>query len=87
MRGAYLEVMGDLAGSVAVIAAAVVITVTGQTGADAVASGRYSALLILPRTWKLLRDAIDVLLEATPRVYMAHVRAHILDAPGVADVP
>ncbi len=86
MRGAYLEVMGDLAGSVAVIAAAVVITVTGQTGADAVASV-VIALLILPRTWKLLRDAIDVLLEATPKgVDMAHVRAHILDAPGVADV-
>jgi cobalt-zinc-cadmium efflux system protein len=86
MRGAYLEVMGDLAGSVAVIAAAVVIAVTGQTGADAVASV-VIALLILPRTWTLLRDAIDVLLEATPKgVDMAHVRAHILETPGVADV-
>ena len=45
------------------------------------------ALLILPRTWGLLRDAIDVLLEATPKgVEMADVRRHILDAPGVADV-
>ena len=65
MRGAYLEVVGDAAGSVAVIVAAVVIAVTGRTGADALASALI-ALLILPRTWGLLRDAIDVLLEATP---------------------
>ena len=45
------------------------------------------AVLILPRTWGLLRDATDVLLEATPKgVSMDEVRAHILDAPGVADV-
>ena len=59
---------------------------TGRTGADALASALI-ALLILPRTWGLLRDAIDVLLEATPKgVEMADVRRHILDAPGVADV-
>ena len=86
MRGAYLEVMGDAAGSVAVVVAAVVITLTGQTGADTLASV-IIALLILPRTWGLLRDAIDVLLEATPKgVEMADVRRHILEAPGVADV-
>ena len=45
------------------------------------------AVLILPRTWGLLHDATDVLLEATPKgVSMDEVRAHILDAPGVADV-
>ena len=66
---------GDAAGSVAVIVAAVVIAVTGRTGADALASALI-ALLILPRTWGLLRDAIDVLLEATPKgVEMADVRA------------
>ena len=86
MRGAYLEVMGDAAGSVAVVVAAVVITLTGQTGADTLASV-IIALLILPRTWGLLRDAIDVLLEATPKgVEMTDVRRHILEAPGVADV-
>jgi cobalt-zinc-cadmium efflux system protein len=86
MRGAYLEVLGDAAGSVAVVLAAIFIAVTGRTGADAIASA-VIALLILPRTWGLLRDAIDVLLEATPKgVEMAAVRRHILDAPGVADV-
>jgi cobalt-zinc-cadmium efflux system protein len=86
MRGAYLEVLGDAAGSVAVVVAAVVITMTGQTAADTLASV-VIALLILPRTWGLLRDAIDVLLEATPKgVEMTDVRRHILEAPGVADV-
>jgi cobalt-zinc-cadmium efflux system protein len=86
MRSAYLEVMGDLAGSAAVIVAAVVIAVTGWLQADAVAS-IVIALLILPRTWALLRDAVDVLLEASPKgVDLAQVRAHILEAPGVVDV-
>jgi cobalt-zinc-cadmium efflux system protein len=86
MRGAYLEVVGDAAGSVAVVIAAVIIATTGQAGADAIASA-IIALLILPRTWALLRDAIDVLLEATPKgVEMRDVRRHILEAPGVADV-
>ena len=86
MRAAYLEVMGDLAGSAAVITAAVAIAATGWAGADAVASVAI-ALLILPRTWRLLRDATDVLLEATPKgVNMDEVRAHMLSASGVADV-
>jgi cobalt-zinc-cadmium efflux system protein len=85
MRGAYLEVMGDFIGSATVIIAAVVIALTGWTTADAVASALIG-LLILPRTFGLLREAIDVLLEATPKgVDMDHVRRHILDAPGVVD--
>ena len=85
MRGAYLEVVGDLAGSVAVIVAAVVIAVTGWTGADVVASIAIG-LLILPRTLGLLRDAGSVLMEGTPKgVDMDHVRRHILEAPGVVD--
>jgi cobalt-zinc-cadmium efflux system protein len=86
MRGAYLEVMGDLAGSVAVVVAAIVISVTGWQQADPLAS-ILIALLILPRTWGLLRDAVDVLLEATPKgVDLDHIRQHIVDVPGVTDV-
>ena len=86
MRGAYLEVMGDLAGSVAVIIAALIIALTGWTQADAVASA-VIGLLILPRTWSLLREALDVLLEATPKgIDLDVVREHILEAPGVAGV-
>jgi len=66
VRGAYLEVMGDFAGSAAVVIAAVVIAATGWVQADALASV-VIALLILPRTFRLLRDATDVLLEATPK--------------------
>ncbi len=85
MRGAYLEVMGDLGGSVAVIVAAVVIAVTGWDGADIVASVGI-ALLILPRTVALLREATDILLEATPHdVDMDEVRMHILETTGVVD--
>ena len=85
VRGAYLEVMGDVAGSAAVIVAAIVIALTGWTQADTVASIAIG-LLILPRTFALLRDATDVLLEASPKgVDMELVRRHILDAPGVVD--
>ena len=86
MRGAYLEVMGDLAGSLAVLVAAVVIAVTGWRQADPLAS-ILIAVLILPRTWRLLRDAVDVLLEATPKgIDLDHIRRHILDVSGVTDV-
>ena len=86
MRGAYLEVMGDFAGSAAVIVAALVIAATGWTQADALASAAIG-ILILPRTFGLLREAVDVLMEATPKgLDMDVVRSHILEAPGVRDV-
>ena len=86
MRGAYLEVLGDLLGSAAVVIAAVVIVITGWTPIDALASLAIGAL-ILPRTLRLLREAVDVLLEASPKgLDVDDVRRHILDAPGVADV-
>jgi cobalt-zinc-cadmium efflux system protein len=85
MRGAYIEVMGDFAGSAAVIVAAIVIAFTSWTPADAVASV-VIGILILPRTFALLREATDVLLEATPKgVDLDHVRQHILEAAGVVD--
>jgi cobalt-zinc-cadmium efflux system protein len=86
MRGAYLEVLGDLLGTVAVIVAAVVIAATGIRRADPVASALIGAF-ILPRTWRLLREAVDVLLEATPRgIDLEEVRRHIVGTRGVEDV-
>ena len=86
VRGAYLETLGDFAASAAVIVAAIVVAATGWAAADPLASALI-AVLILPRTWALLRDAVDVLLEASPKgVALADVRTHILEAPGVADV-
>jgi len=83
VKGAYLEVLGDLLGSIAVIVAAVVIAVTGWQRADVVASVAV-ALMIVPRVWALLREAVDVLLEAAPRgVDLDEVREHIERVPGV----
>jgi cation diffusion facilitator family transporter len=86
VRGAYLEVLSDALGSVAVLAAAAVIAATGWTPADTVAS-LLIGCLVLPRAWSLLREALDVLLEAAPRgVDLDEVRAHILEVDGVLGV-
>jgi cobalt-zinc-cadmium efflux system protein len=86
MRGAYLEVFGDLVGSLAVIVAAVLILITGSTIFDPIASLAI-VVLIIPRAWSLLREVVDVLLEATPRgVDLAEVRDHIKRVGGVVDV-
>lgn len=85
LRGAFYEVVGDLLGSVAVIVAGVIIILTGWYVVDPIASV-VIGLAILPRTWSLIRDAVDVLLEATPKgIDMAEVRRHILDIEGVRD--
>ncbi len=86
LRGAFLEVLNDLFGSAAVLVAGAVIWFAGFQRADAIASG-VVGVLILPRTWKLLREALDVLLEATPKgVDLAEIRRHMLDERGVVDV-
>ncbi|MFF1814073.1 cation diffusion facilitator family transporter [Streptomyces sp. NPDC058251] len=86
VRGAFLEVVADALGSVAVIIAAVVIVTTGWQAADPIASILIS-LMIVPRTWKLLQETLNVLLEAAPKgVDMADVRAHILALEGVEDI-
>ena len=70
----------------AVIIAAVVIAATGWTPADTVAS-LLIGCLVLPRAWHLLREALDVLLEAAPRgVDLEEVRAHMLRVDGVIGV-
>ncbi|MFE6157540.1 cation diffusion facilitator family transporter [Streptomyces sp. NPDC056486] len=86
VRGAFLEVMADALGSLAVIVAAVLILTTGWQAADPIAS-LVIGLMIVPRTVKLLRETLNVLLESAPKgVDMAEVRSHILDLPGVEDV-
>lgn len=83
VRGAYLEVLSDLLGAGAVLVAAAVIATTGYDRADPLAS-LLIGVLIVPRTLRLLRQAVDVLLEATPQgVDLDDVRQHILDTPGV----
>ncbi len=86
MRGAYLEVLGDLLGSVAAIIAAVVILTTGFLAADAIASLAIAAM-IAPRAVFLLRDAGRVLSESVPvETSVAEIREHLLATAGVVDV-
>ena len=86
VRGAYLEVLGDLLGSVAVIVAGTVILITDWHWVDPIAS-ILIAVMIAPRAIGLLRDVVNVLLEATPKgLDVEAARAHMLAVPGVVEV-
>ncbi|MFG1952655.1 cation diffusion facilitator family transporter [Micromonospora sp. NPDC048830] len=86
LRGAYLEVVGDLLGSVGVIAAAALIWATGWWWADplvAVAIGVF----ILPRTWRLGRAAVRILVQAAPEhLQVTAVHDRLAAVPGVVEV-
>ena len=85
VRGAYLEVLGDLIGSAAVIIAAIIIITTGWMPADAIASLAI-AVLIIPRAFGLLREVFSVLAESAPSdTHVSEIRAHILRTEGVVD--
>jgi cobalt-zinc-cadmium efflux system protein len=86
VRGAFLEVASDAIGAAAVIVTGIVIAVTGFTRADPIASLAVASL-ILPRTWRLLREATDVLLETSPRgIDLTEVRRHMTELGGVRGV-
>ncbi|ASW56171.1 cation diffusion facilitator family transporter [Plantactinospora sp. KBS50] len=86
MRGAYVEVLGDLLGSLGVIVAAGTIEVTGWWWADPVVAVGIG-LFILPRTWRLGRAALRILVQAAPEhLDVPAVRARLCRVPGVADV-
>src|SRR5829696_4084753 len=85
-RGAFLHVLGDLLGSVATIAAALIITFTGWYAADPILSVLIGGLVVFG-AWTLLRESVDVLLEAAPRgVVIADVRRAMDAVPGVNGV-
>lgn len=86
LKGAYFEVFSDMLSSVAVIVAGAIMWATGWYYADPILSAGIG-LFILPRTWKLLTEAIGVLLEGTPHdVNMVELRAAIGAVSGVASV-
>lgn len=86
LRAAFLEVVNDALGSLAVIAAAIVIALTGFALADAIAA-ILIGVLIIPRAVVLLRDATNVLLESTPKgLDLDSVRGHLLELPHVQSV-
>ncbi|WP_303749388.1 cation diffusion facilitator family transporter [Stenotrophomonas pigmentata] len=84
VKGAYLEVWSDMLGSVAVIAGGLIIHFTGWTLVDPILAVLIG-LWVLPRTWVLLRDAINVLLEGVPKgVVLADIEQALRGFPGVA---
>jgi cobalt-zinc-cadmium efflux system protein len=86
MRGAYLEVVSDLIGSLGVIVGAILMAVTGWAWVDAVV-GAAIGLFILPRAYRLGRDAIRVLVQAAPEgLSIDEVQAALAALDGVADV-
>lgn len=86
MQGAFLEVISDLLGSLGVIIAGGIIYFTGWWQADPIVSV-VIGLFILPRTWRLLKSALDVLLEATPgHLKVGELDAAIRGVPGVTEV-
>lgn len=86
VKGAYLEVMSDALASVGVIAGGAVVWLTGWTQVDTLVSLGI-ALIIVPRAWTLLCEAVHILLEATPKdMDLDEVREHLLQHPAVLDV-
>ncbi|WAT13818.1 cation diffusion facilitator family transporter [Xanthomonas fragariae] len=86
VKGAYLEVWSDMLGSVAVIIGALLIRWSGWQWIDPVLAVLIG-LWVLPRTWLLLREAINVLLEGVPKgIDLAQVRQTLISHPGVEDV-
>ena len=85
-RGAYLHVIGDLLGSVGTVAAALVIRYTGWLAADPIVS-IVVTLLIIRGAWRLVRESVEVLLEATPsHISLGAVRESLQGIPGISSV-
>lgn len=86
LRGAYLHVVSDLLGSVGAILAGVIIVTTGWTLADPLASVAI-AVLILRSSWKLVGEAVDVLMEGVPaHVDLAALQQGLEGVTGVEEV-
>lgn len=86
VKGAYFEVLSDMLGSLGVIAAALVVMFTGWKLADPII-GAGIGLFIVPRTWKLLSQAVHILLEGVPaEVDLEKLRGALKEIPGVRDV-
>ena len=86
VRGAYLHVLGDLLGSVGTVAAAAIIQTTGWLAADPIVS-IFTTLLIVRGAWSLVRESLDVLMEAAPaHISCDDVRSALCGIPGIIEV-
>jgi cobalt-zinc-cadmium efflux system protein len=85
-RGAYLHVIGDLLGSVGTVGAAIIVRWTGMLAADPIAS-IVVTLLVIRSAWRLVRESVDVLLEASPaHIALGAVRSRLESIPGIESV-
>lgn len=86
VRSAFYHVVADLLGSVGVVIAGLVIWKMGWNYADPLVSIGV-AVLIIWGAWRILRDVVEVLLEATPpRVDMRQLESRLLSLPGVEEI-
>jgi len=86
VEGAYLEVLADLLGSIGVVVAAVVLQTTGLRLIDPI-FGVLIGLFVLPRTWRLGRKAVRILIQAAPpETNVEAVRSALATLDGVASV-
>ncbi len=86
MKGAYFEVLSDMLTSVGVMIAGIIMLTTGWYYADPLISAAIG-LLIFPRTWRLLKEAVNVLLEGTPKDVDIHgLRKSLEKIPGVKNI-
>ena len=86
LRGAFLEVATDTVTSIGVLAGAAVIALTGFTRADPIISV-VIGVVIVPRALRLLREAVNILLEAAPKdMDLEEIRRHIGEVDHVRGV-
>nr|WP_315413615.1 cation diffusion facilitator family transporter [uncultured Pseudomonas sp.] len=86
VKGAYLEVWSDMLGSIGVMIAAVVIMLTGWGWVDSLVAAAIG-FWVLPRTWSLLKESMNVLLQGVPDgIDIDQVEQAIRAIPGVKDV-
>lgn len=86
IRGAYLEVIADLIGSIGVLAAALIIVVTGWFVVDSIVAAAVG-LFILPRAWNLGKEALSVLLQSAPtNIDLDELHTSLAQIDSVVDV-
>ena len=86
IKGAYLEVWADMLGSVGVIIAAALIFFTGWVWLDSLVAAAIG-VWVLPRTWRLLKEALNILLEGVPpTLALDDIEKALLAVPGVGEI-
>ena len=86
VKGAYLEVWSDMVGSIGVIIAALLIRFTGWTWVDSLVAAGIG-FWVLPRTWSLLKESMNILLQGVPEgIDIEKVEATLYGIEGVKNI-